>query len=49
MLVAFEESTQRHIRLRQDVDVRSDLYFFVQLDYVSVVHTKTPMRNLAAD
>jgi class 3 adenylate cyclase len=32
-----------------DVDVRSDLHLFVQLDDVRVVHAKTAMRDGAAD
>jgi hypothetical protein len=32
-----------------DVDVRSDLYLFVQLDDVRVVHAKTAVRDCAAD
>jgi hypothetical protein len=40
---------QRHINLRYDVDVCSDLYFFVQLDDVGVVHPETAMRDGAAD
>jgi hypothetical protein len=35
--------------LRHDIDVRSDLYFFVQLDDVRVVHAKAAMRDGAAD
>ncbi len=34
---------------RHDVDVRSDLYLFVQLDDVRVVHAKTAVRDGAAD
>jgi hypothetical protein len=40
---------QRHVSLRHDVDVRSDLYFFVQLDDVGVVHPETAMRDGAAN
>jgi hypothetical protein len=37
------------INLRNDVDVCSDLHFFVQLDDVGVVHPETAMRDGAAD
>src|SRR5216684_8161672 len=35
--------------LRHDVDVRSDLHLFEQLDDVRVVHAKTAVRDGAAD
>ena len=39
----------RQTHSRHDVDVSSDLHFFVKLDDVRVVHTKTAMRDGAAD
>jgi hypothetical protein len=47
-LAAFDDPTSTAC-LRYDVDVCSDLYFFVQLDDVGVVHLETAMRDGAAD
>jgi disulfide oxidoreductase YuzD len=35
--------------LLHDVDVRSDLHFFIQLDDVRIVHAKTAVRDGASD
>jgi hypothetical protein len=47
-LVAFGPTSTAYYS-RHDVDVCSDLHFFVQLDDVGVVHPETAMRDGAAD
>ena len=45
----FNPTIERTWTSRHHVDVRSNLYPFVQLDDVRVVHAKTTMRDGAAD